>query len=279
MGLFSAIYMDELPSRQVTLPSLSLEWCQVGARHVPGTNLAPKPVIIRKRQDHLLLITQPDHARLAAALMASWQADGLPASPRRDDILLATLRHDDGWVEEDVTPIAGETGELLDFVRAPDPVRQRVWPRAVGRLAGTPYAAALVAQHALSIYHAYRGQPAWQAFFDGMEVLLNRHLIATNGVDRVVLRADYRFVRWGDLLSLTFANEWTEPQSAEGYAIRWDGTHLMVAPDPFGGRTIPMTLNARQLPNRPFMGQDEAAAAFVTAPLVTIEALVRGLPA
>ena len=47
---------------------------------------------------------------------------------------------------------------------------------------------------------------------------------------------DYRFLRLGDLLSLTFCNGWPEPQAdAFGYRIRFDGARLTVSPDPSAG--------------------------------------------
>ena len=93
-------------------------------------------MIVRTNPDHLLLITQPDHAALSAAIMARWRRDGLPAHPRREWLLLATREHDAGWAEVDVAPIVDPaSGRLLDFVHAPDAVRQEVWPRSIERLA------------------------------------------------------------------------------------------------------------------------------------------------
>jgi hypothetical protein len=118
-------------------------------------------VIVRSAPDHLLLITQPDHAALAAQIMAEWRRDDLPECPRRDVILQATREHDNGWIEFDRAPIVDTaTGRLLDFINAPEPVRQEIWPRGVERLRDRPYTAALVAEHALSVYEHYRDRPA-----------------------------------------------------------------------------------------------------------------------
>src|SRR5687767_10434335 len=115
-------------------------------------------MIVLGHDDHLLLITQPDHAALAATMMSAWRAGGFPTSRRRDVVLFATAHHDDGWLEVDRSPLVNEAnGRLLDFISAPDEVRLAVWPRAVARLSATPYAAALVAQHALRIFQPHRG--------------------------------------------------------------------------------------------------------------------------
>src|SRR5688572_20362072 len=100
-------------------------------------------MIVRPFSDSLLLITQPDHAHLAGAVMA--RATALAPHPRRASILLAVAEHDNGWAEPDAEPIIGPSGDVADFIAAPIVVRQGVWPRAVVRLASEPWAAALVA--------------------------------------------------------------------------------------------------------------------------------------
>src|SRR4051812_8200550 len=99
-------------------------------------------MIVQGFDQDLVLIRQPDHARLAARLMAAWQDGGLPANPRRDAILAATAAHDDGWIEEDAAPIVGADGGPVDFIAADLRVKHRVWPRVVESLAREqPYAA------------------------------------------------------------------------------------------------------------------------------------------
>jgi len=53
-------------------------------------------MIVQTTETDFVLIRQPDHARLAARLMAAWQDGGLPANPRRETILASTAAHDDG---------------------------------------------------------------------------------------------------------------------------------------------------------------------------------------
>src|SRR5688572_29016028 len=115
-------------------------------------------MIIRSTGPTRLLITQRDHASLAAHIMRHWRADGFPEKQRQHVILLAIDAHDNGWREIDASPLVDPgTGRILDFVHAPDHVRRGVWPRGVARLATAPYAAALVAQHAIHVYRRYRG--------------------------------------------------------------------------------------------------------------------------
>ena len=58
---------------------------------------------------------------------------------------------------------------MFDFINAPAGVRQAVWTRSVAALEGHPWAAALVAQHALTVYDRFRSESEWTPFFDRME--------------------------------------------------------------------------------------------------------------
>ena len=124
-------------------------------------------MIVRTEETKIQLITQPDHAQLARRVMD--RCLSLRTHPRRDSILHAVGEHDNGWADEDRAPsIDSATGEILDFIHAPVAVRQRVWPRAVARLADDSWAAALIAQHALTAYDRFRQDPEWTDFFDRM---------------------------------------------------------------------------------------------------------------
>src|SRR3954465_12508037 len=94
----------------------------------------------------------------------------LAARPRRDAILHAIAEHDNGWAEEDAAPSVNPAdGTIVDFISAPPSVRHGVWSRGVGRLAHGPWVAALVAQHAITVYDRFRDQAEWRRFFVEME--------------------------------------------------------------------------------------------------------------
>lgn len=231
-------------------------------------------MIIRSDGD-LLLIRQPDHARLAARIMTAWRADGLPASPRRPAILAAIGAHDDGWREPDASPIVDEaTGGLLDFVHAPIAVRQGVWPRATDLLDSTPYEAALVAEHSIQIFDRFHADAAWRAFFDEMRRRRDGFL-ARAGEALDTLTHDYLFLRAGDLVSLAFCNGWTDEQRIGRYRIRLHGTRIVVAPDPFEGADVPLSVTARRLPARRYT-DDSARLAFTGGPVEIVSGTTSG---
>jgi hypothetical protein len=232
-------------------------------------------MIIRPAGADVLLITQPDHARLARRMMSHFVGRGFADADRRDSILHAIEEHDNGWREVDAAPVVGDDGRLLDFVTAPVEMRQAIWPRGVRRLAADPIAAALVAEHARYIYRRFRGDPAWDGFFTEVE-LIGEEFASGADLTPAELAHDYFFVRIADLMSLVFCAGWTEPQELEDHAVRLEGDVLIVSPDPFAGRTVPIEVRARPLRSGPFASAEAAARAFRGAPVVTVAGRVRG---
>lgn len=223
-------------------------------------------------------ITQPDHAALAGRLMSRWAADGLPQSPRRSDILLAVGGHDNGWREIDRAPLVAESGgPALDFVTLPAPLRQAVWPRVTGELESTPYAAALVAEHALVAYRRYQTDPGWVPFFEEMTAIRDRHL-QSSGVLLDDLQRDYAFVRLGDIASLSFCGvDMTGLGTEFGYELRLEGSRLTFTPDPFDGAAIPLEVPYRELTARAFASAGEARRAWEAAGTRTLHGTAVGL--
>ncbi len=224
-----------------------------------------------------LLITQPDHAALAATIMRGWQSGGLPESPRHVAIMLAIQAHDNGWQEVDAEPCLDPvTGGVLDFVHVPDDVRHGVWRRGVTRLEGEPYAAALVAQHAMHIYRRMRQQPGWRQFFVDMTAARDRQLRASHETVETLQR-DYAFLRVADLASLAFCGVDIDGQPQEmGYDIRLDGTRLIVTPDPYLGAEIPIEITGRVLDVEAAVSPADTRAAWQSAPRRTISGIVTG---
>jgi len=233
-------------------------------------------VIIRTDLSPPLFITQPDHAALAATIMRGWDSGGLPESPRHVAIMLAIQAHDNGWQEADAEPcLDPANGRVLDFVHVPEDVRHAVWKRGVARLAGEPYAAALVAQHALHVYRRMRQQPGWRQFFVDMTAARDQHLSASHETIETLQR-EYAFLRLADLASLQFCGVATNGQAQEmGYDIRVEGPRLIIAPDPFAGGVFDIEIAGRELASS-FASVADARAAWQLAPLRTVKGVLSG---
>ena len=221
-------------------------------------------MIVRYIDDRLLLITQPDHARLAGEVMSHCAA--LERHPRRDHILNAIVSHDDGWAIEDASPsVDPATGEVADFIRARTEVRQGVWPRAVRLLAqDDPWAGALVAHHALTVYTRLRANPDWHAFFARMGVIRDA-LIKKAKLNPIDLEADYVYLRLGDLISLAFCTGSNDLNQFGGYRVELFRERVIVEPDLFAGYEVPVQIIATELPTKRFRSDAELREALVLA--------------
>ena len=234
-------------------------------------------MIIRSHGDDLLFMTQPDHAQLAGQILAAWRAEGFADHPRREAILYAAREHDNGWREEDAETLVDSSGAPLDFITAPIPVKHRIWPRAVSRLAADrPYEAALVAQHALTVHADYRQRPEWQTFFDMIDGLRGALLARAGPAAAETLDADYALVNIADRLSLIFCNGWRDRFDHRHLRIQLVGSTLTVTPDPFAGDRVRLRLMARRLPVRAFGSSAELRAALDAAPTELVDGEAAG---
>jgi hypothetical protein len=227
-------------------------------------------MIVRDEEGAFLLITQPDHAQLAEVIAAAMRTEPVLTGARRDSILLATREHDNGWIEVDAeATIAPGTGRPCDFMSGPAAVKHELWRRGVTRVGKVdPYAAALVAQHAITVYAYRQNEPGWHAFFSTLaamrDALLDRLGCAT-GPARDEFDAAYRCVRLGDVFSLQFCNGWTQPADTLGYRATLDGSILRILPDPFEGGTIPLKVIGRRIPARAYGDDADVRMAIAAA--------------
>jgi hypothetical protein len=232
-------------------------------------------MIVRSADGVLHLITQPDHAALARRIMERWQP--LHGAERRQSILLAVEEHDNGWREPDAQPaVDPDTGRIFDFMTAPVPGKQAVWPRGVTRLAQQDHwAAALVAEHALTIYARFRDDAEWIDFF-GTMTRLRDTLVGQAGLTIFQLTHDYGYVRIGDLLSLVFCDQWQEEQTYDRWQFRLSDATVTVLPDAFAGRPVPLAVTAREIADVPYRSDADLQAAIRTAPWITLHGAVTG---
>lgn len=231
-------------------------------------------MIVRTLDNRLQLITQPDHAHLAARIME--HCVELVALPRRAPIMNAIAEHDNGWEEEDSAPIVND-GKIVDFINAPVDVRHRVWPRAVMRLSEDPFAAALVAQHAITIHERFRGDEEWAPFFGEMAMLRNA-MVDKSGARLDELAVEYAFVRLGDLISLSFCTTGIELQPYGDWSVQCTRSRVVVTPDPFGGRIIPIEISAREIADGPYSSDQELREELTRSKTVSIEGEAVGGP-
>jgi hypothetical protein len=59
--------------------------------------------------------------------------------------------------------------------------------------------------------------------------------------------------------------------------MRLKGTSIFITPDPFGGRTIEIEIEAREIGHQSFDSAAEAQRVVASAPIVTLRGFVSGL--
>lgn len=221
-------------------------------------------MIVTPSADRLRLVTQPDHARLAAEVLALWRADGLPEHPRREDLLAAVREHDNGWREADAAPRFDEAGRPLDFRQAPLPMRRELWERAVERFAEErPYTALLIAEHALAIHRDRRRErKEWREAFRGIEER-REELLERVGLPEAEIAADYDWLFLADAISLALCGALDAVRHG-GWQAAPTPDGLTLTPFPLAGATT-FRVPCRSIPDRRYRGEADLAGDLATA--------------
>jgi len=227
----------------------------------------------------LRCITQPDHAHFAGELLSLWRTGGLPAHPRRDDLIFAAREHDNGWREADAAPRwDAARGRPHDFLTLPREDRIAIWERGTCRFAATrPYAALLITRHALNLFEDRRQEEGWSAFVTFLADL-EQSLLEESGVPREELEADYRLIDLTDQISLAACNGWRQP--AERYGVRIEPREGAVRVDPFplAGATT-FRVPCRRIPGRAYRGDADLGGELAAARWEELEVRVAELSA
>ena len=251
-------------------PNLRSWWASAKMYCPLNGSAVPSKVIIRPQRGSLLFITQPDHAAAAADLVQHF--DGFRSNPRRAEIHLAVREHDSGWHELDRDLVFdGARGKAHDFMTVPEPWKQSVWPKAIEQVAPTsPYAAALIAEHAIFVYSVNRGTPEWDTFFETMETR-RTDLLARAGIPLDTLRTDYPFLGVADLVSLSFCHGWETPKARFGRTVICEGAAVTMTPSLLPEAPVPVRVRMRRIPDESFdshaalrQALERAAAEFLT---------------
>jgi hypothetical protein len=238
-------------------------------------------MIVRDEADSFLLITQPDHARLAERIGAAMRSEPVLDTADRGAILLAMREHDNGWAEVDAEPeVEPVTGRPRDFMSGSPRVKYDLWLRGIGRAAQMdPRAGALVAEHALTVYAYRRGDADWQMFFDSVTPIrddLLKQIGMLAGDAREAFQRQYRCVQLTDAFSLQFCGGWRDGRSLE-YQFIVRGNELLISPDPFGGATVPLQVLGRRIPARRYHDDGELRQTIAAATPEVITGSARGV--
>lgn len=160
-------------------------------------------MIVVRTPEGSRLVTQADHARLAAEMLRLVLLPELVGHSRRALLLRAAREHDNGWWEADSAPRRDASATTaLDFRAFPADIRQEIWRRGVDRFASeSPYLAALVATHGLRLLRRVPAQPSWEDFRAELAGR-QQELLAAAGESFDSVSRDDLWMALGDSLSL-----------------------------------------------------------------------------
>ncbi len=233
-------------------------------------------MIVVEEGQVLTLVTQPDHARFAAELLALWRDPEMRGHPRRSRLLAAVREHDNGWREADAAPrIDPAAGRPFDFRSLPAAVRREIWRRGSGRYAASrPYLALLATQHALALHRGRRQEPEWQRFCAELEQR-RQELLDASALDETRLAADYRWLELADALSLAVCCRSARPVVRGRLRARWRDGALEIDPFPLAGVTT-FRIPCRRIPARRYGGEADLATELGAARWAQSEVRCRG---
>lgn len=243
--------------------------------------------MIRRDTDNLwLLISQLEHARIAAELAEAWNDPELVDFPRRSELLSAIRHHDDGWADWELAPTINEAGEPRDFTEMPMAVASRIWGRSIQTCADQTAFGGLwvsrhfchLAEHALETRDTAEDLDALKAFLfqqASIQEQWREKLAATTGDFSSCEERGYLWLQNFDRISLWLCcAERTEswnvvlPSGCEATFLPLESGEIVVDPFPFDG-PVTLTVEAASLARQKF--QDEEQLSLGQLPRHTIE--------
>lgn len=238
-------------------------------------------MILQRRGDGLIAITQKDHARLGAEMTGAWGADDHPRLPEWDGLIEATLRHDDGWIEWDEAPSLTDRSSPNDFLTVPTDERIEIYRRGAQMAADAPALVALLVSMHLTGLLTGRSEPGAMRMVEQLEEserrLAERFLEEEDerqadlrdevGIDPMPL---YRALQAFDRLSLILTMQPLEDLTATKVGhipdgpdleVRREGGEVVVHPWPFSKDELSLAVPFKGLGRETFSDREELRVA------------------
>jgi hypothetical protein len=102
-------------------------------------------MIIQPKDGGWLCFRQTDHALLSGSFALAWGNDLVPPLERREELLVAAARHDDGWAQWELAPALKPDGEPVDFIHIPVSEHTALYRRGIDLIEDEDEYAGLVA--------------------------------------------------------------------------------------------------------------------------------------
>ncbi|HEY9248973.1 MAG TPA: DUF3891 family protein [Rariglobus sp.] len=247
-----------------------------------------------------MLVTHPDHARLAGQFADAWGNERFPAPAQYSHVGYAIYHHDDGWIARDAAPSltpAGLpeafTGALVGAYSAFEeidlPAYLRVRGLATAEVAAAdPYAGILVSMHTYNLLSEQADLDSIRpehrdahARFLGEQKAWQAETAARLGATAEELRRGFEFLQCCDNLSLIVCSSYDRPRTLRHTHPDRDGVRHAITCAPAGPETytlapwplkvdrLELELSCRHVPKSAVTTLDSFRAAYYAAPLIT----------
>lgn len=251
-------------------------------------------MIVREEADGtLLLIGQPDHAKLSGQFAAHWGNDRFKAPQPYESVVRAAAFHDSGWYRYETSPMLDEaSGKTPLFMRVPwGPVQRSAFQWAIDWLTDIdPYSGLLVSRHRTGLQRGRYDVVSHPTVYnsknmpdDNLDFIVEnekRQEVSLQQFDRAEFETNYRLLQTWDLMSLNLCNKQVQgdyiapvPTSYDGGAGTIElnlktikGLEISVDPYPFDVRPLHAQVVARRLPKQTFATEAEFRKAYFQAP-------------
>jgi hypothetical protein len=239
-------------------------------------------MIRRGARDDWLLISQVEHARIAAEMADAWGNEQVAPLPSQDLLIHAIRHHDDGWAEwERVPTVDPETGAPRDFLEMPIRDAAAIWTRSIEACARrSAWCGLWVSRHFCHLAESAREHREAQSDREAAAVFLaaqqerQSHWRGQIGLDAeaALETAGFRWLRWFDRLSLwlccgerSVPETLPLPDAGEVHVVPRNVARITLAPFPFRCVEIQLTVSATRLGRQQFNSDDALRAALKAA--------------
>ncbi|MEM7008726.1 MAG: DUF3891 family protein [Thermodesulfobacteriota bacterium] len=254
-------------------------------------------MIRRENNGGWILITQHDHAELAARIMSHWGNEQFAAPEPYDAVLFAVNEHDSGWKKWDSKPkINPETGFPANFTEMSFEDQGDIWRRCYKPYSSTePYASCLVALHfskfARNNLRKESGNEVSHALYKEFKKFVAKELNLTfsNGnlqnIPREVIK-NLKLLQIGDILSLTLCHGWRSIEITEApidykgsetilQMTSDDGFNYQLNPYPFDVPEHRFEIKGKQIQQKSFSSDKELRDAIKASETMNLDFTIR----
>ncbi len=238
-----------------------------------------------RRQDgnDWLLISQLDHAQVAADVAAAWDGTAVAPLPFRDLLLPAIRHHDDGWEEWEALPtIDPLNGKPRDFTEMLLPVALDIWMHSIARCADLSPQAGLwvsrhfcyLAEHAMTSHKDNAAERTALQSFLRIQQSFQSESWASVGEPLTAehIETGFRHVQFFDRVSLWICcarrDKPTTMTTPAGESMQFTprgATTIAVAPSAFTS-SVELSVTARRIPARSYDDDHDLQTALQSAP-------------